>query len=179
MPECHPLVPAAGGNPVGGFALLLVVFGLPFAGIYTSDAGIALLALTRMRWVLPFQLFNMVIEVMSGTAGRGVLLRSHHPLRGVRLWAAYFVGGLCLPLDAHLPGSAAGLPCQLAGGRGSGNCGLLGAEAKAADGKTAPGSGGALTKKDQEPTKGCPGPLGFLFQEFPPQVSTMLRTVSC
>ena len=26
-----------------------------------------LLALTRMRWVLPFQLFNMVIEVMSGT----------------------------------------------------------------------------------------------------------------
>ena len=30
-------------------------------------AGIALLALTRMRWVLPFQLFNMVIEVMSGT----------------------------------------------------------------------------------------------------------------
>ena len=32
-----------------------------------QDAGIALLALTRMRWVLPFQLFNMVIEVMSGT----------------------------------------------------------------------------------------------------------------
>ena len=49
------------------WCLLLVVFGLPFAGIYTSDAGIALLALTRMRWVLPFQLFNMVIEVMSGT----------------------------------------------------------------------------------------------------------------
>ena len=56
-----------GGILSEAFALLLVVFGLPFAGIYTSDAGIALLALTRMRWVLPFQLFNMVIEVMSGT----------------------------------------------------------------------------------------------------------------
>lgn len=67
VPECHPLVPAAGGILSEAFALLLVVFGLPFAGIYTSDAGIALLALTRMRWVLPFQLFNMVIEVMSGT----------------------------------------------------------------------------------------------------------------
>lgn len=49
------------------FALLLVVFGLPFAGLYTTEMSIALLALTRMRWVLPFQLFNVVIEVLSGT----------------------------------------------------------------------------------------------------------------
>ena len=71
-----------------------MVFGLPFAGIYTSDAGIALLALTRMRWVLPFQLFNMVIEVMSGTAGLGYVLRSHHLCAvfvcGLRiLWVAF------------------------------------------------------------------------------------------
>ena len=32
-----------GGILSEAFALLLVVFGLPFAGIYTSDAGIALL----------------------------------------------------------------------------------------------------------------------------------------
>lgn len=49
------------------FALLLVAFGLSFAGLYTTETSIALLALTRMRWVLPFQLFNVVIEVLSGT----------------------------------------------------------------------------------------------------------------
>lgn len=159
-----------GGILSEAFALLLVVFGLPFAGIYTSDAGIALLALTRMRWVLPFQLFNMVIEVMSGTL-RG-LGYSFVPT----ILCAVFVCGLRIlwvafvfPLMPTFQGLLLVYPASWLAGRGSGNCGLLGAEAKAADGKTAPGSGGALTKKDQEPTKGCPGPLGFLFQEFPPQ----------
>ena len=49
------------------FALLLVAFGLPFTGIYTTEGAIALLALTRMKWVLPFEICNTVIEVLSGT----------------------------------------------------------------------------------------------------------------
>lgn len=48
------------------FALLLVAFGLPFAGLYTAEEAIALLALTRMLWVLPFEVFNGVIEILSG-----------------------------------------------------------------------------------------------------------------
>ena len=56
-----------GGLSAEVFALLLVAFGLPFAGIYTTESAIALLALTRMKWVLPFELFNAIIEVLSGT----------------------------------------------------------------------------------------------------------------
>ena len=37
------------------FSLLLVAFGLGFAGLYTTDGAIALLALTRMKWILPFE----------------------------------------------------------------------------------------------------------------------------
>lgn len=49
------------------FSLLLVVFGLGFAGLYTTDGAIALLALTRMKWILPFEGFNTIIEILSGT----------------------------------------------------------------------------------------------------------------
>ena len=49
------------------FSLLLVAFGLGFAGLYTTDGAIALLALTRMKWVLPFEGFNTTIEILSGT----------------------------------------------------------------------------------------------------------------
>lgn len=49
------------------FALLLVAFGLPFAALYTPEHAIALLAVTRMTWVLPFEIFNTIIEILSGT----------------------------------------------------------------------------------------------------------------
>lgn len=49
------------------FSLLLLAFGLPFAGIYTTEEAVALLALTRMIWVLPLEIFNAIIEIMSGT----------------------------------------------------------------------------------------------------------------
>ena len=31
------------------------------------DGAIALLALTRMKWILPFEGFNTIIEILSGT----------------------------------------------------------------------------------------------------------------
>ncbi len=49
------------------FALLLVAAGWSFAGLYTTEPAILALALVRLRWVLPFELFNTVIEVLSGT----------------------------------------------------------------------------------------------------------------
>lgn len=50
---------------------LFLSFARDFASLYTSDSVIIALVLTRMFWVLSFEMFSVVMEVLSG-AMRGL-----------------------------------------------------------------------------------------------------------
>ena len=50
-----------------GFVGLLLVFRVPFAALYTTSQTIIELAQVRLIYVLPFEVFNIMIEVYSGS----------------------------------------------------------------------------------------------------------------